>query len=98
MKGEASRNRATIKEAAARGRVKNMEKSPWDMIRDLRRLFSMSGPRTKARTRGGPLVIKLLPKVAHDSKEDHDVNIKESIAHAVVLIRQKGRIKEERIL
>jgi hypothetical protein len=43
----------------------------------------MSGPRTKARTRGGPLVIKLLHKVAHDSKEDHDVNIKNGIAHAV---------------
>ena len=35
-------------------RRKNMEKSPWDMIRDLRRLFSISGPRTKARTSGAP--------------------------------------------
>jgi len=43
-----------IRDAAARGRVKKMEKSPWDMIRDLRRLFSINGPRTKARTRRVP--------------------------------------------
>jgi hypothetical protein len=51
--------------------VKKKEKSPWDMISDLRRLFSMSGPRTKARTRGAPLGVKLLHEVAHNPENHH---------------------------
>ena len=43
-----------ISDLAASGRVKKMEKSPRDIIRDLRRLFSMSGPGTEARTRRVP--------------------------------------------
>jgi hypothetical protein len=54
MKSETTRNKARIREAADKGRMKNREKSPRDMIRDLRRLFSRRGPSTKARTRGAP--------------------------------------------
>jgi hypothetical protein len=39
MRGEIRRNRATIREAFAAGRVKKIGKSLWDINRDLGRLF-----------------------------------------------------------
>src|SRR3972149_4946911 len=52
--GETRRTKARISEAADRGRRKKKEKSPWDRMRDLRRLFSSIGPSTNASTRGAP--------------------------------------------